>query len=135
MNSNELYEYCKNNEYAREYVENDIIDPLWMVLRTMIDGGKDIQAFEPDISKISVYFWATLTAKCHVTVTPYEIQRMIFEHIFPEIEQEFKRRIQDDPNELAICINGSEVLMLYGNHNLVSAARSDYFSKGIHAFD
>ena len=135
MKKYELYDYCLNDPYAHEHIENEIIGPLWEVVRTMVFDGRDLQAFTPDISKISVFLWATLNARCHVNVTPHDIQEMLLDILFPQIEKEFRRRLQSDPYDLAIGIKESDILMLYGSCKLVNAAKTDFLKRGKAVFE
>ena len=137
MNGKELYEYCRSNSNTSRYFSKDTMEPLWDQVKAMIRVDQQITAFELDIDSIAMYLWAELTANCRMNVSFGEALDVIVNHFLPTMESVFKTRIDeliDGDKEFAICCNGREAIMFYGNREIMKSAKAAFDSSGAAAF-
>ena len=137
MNGKELYEYCQSNSNTSRYLTKDTMEPLWGQVKEMIKADQQIMAFELDVNSIAMYLWAELTANCRKSVSFLEALDVIVNHFLPMMESVFKKRIDEMVNgnkEFAICCNGSEAIMLYGDREIMKSAKAAFDSSGAAVF-
>ena len=137
MNGKELYEYCRSNSNTSRYFSKDTMEPLWDQVKAMIRADQQIAAFELDVDSIALYLWAELTANCRMTVSFREALDVIVNHFLPMMEAIFKTRIDeliDGDKEFAVCCNGKEAIMLYGDSETMKSAKTAFDYSGAAAF-